>query len=117
MGGQNNLPADTGRSDLRTWGVSERAGRGPGPRGGRGAEIGMRGKRRKKERGNAAGKNKRQGGGGGKNKGMKPTDSGLSLSLPGDDDVFNEATVNSHSVSPSPPPRTHSKIHAIRRRN
>lgn len=31
MGGQNNLPADTGRSDLRTRGVSEGAGRGPGP--------------------------------------------------------------------------------------
>lgn len=46
MGGQNNLPADTGRSDLRTWGVSERAGRGPGPRGGRGAEIGVRGEKR-----------------------------------------------------------------------
>lgn len=48
MGGQNNLPADTGRSDLRTWGVNERAGRGPGPKGGRGAEIGDEGKERGK---------------------------------------------------------------------
>lgn len=51
MGGQNNLPADTGRSDLRTrgggGGVKEPAGGpGPGPRGGKGAdEGGMRGNR------------------------------------------------------------------------
>lgn len=35
MGGQNNLPADTGRSDLRTWEGGAEAERGPGPRGGR----------------------------------------------------------------------------------
>lgn len=75
MGGQNNLPADTGRSDLRTWGVSERAGRGPGPWGGRGAEIGARREKRK----GGVGQEAKQTGvvwrGGEKNKGMTPTDS------------------------------------------
>lgn len=62
MGGQNNLPADTGRSDLRTWGVSERAGRGPGPRGGRGAEIGDEERKRRGKRwmgGGRAGRDKK----------------------------------------------------------
>lgn len=87
MGGQNNLPADTGRSDLRTWGVSERAGRGPGPKGGREAEIGMRG-----GKGGEAGRNERRGG---KNKGMKQTQA--SASSGDDDDAFSGATVNSPS--------------------
>lgn len=37
-----------------------------------------------------------------KNKRVKLTDSGFSLCSSGDDDGFNEATVNCHSVSPSP---------------
>lgn len=64
------------------------------------------GKRRGK-RGGEAGRNKRQGGGG-KNKSMKLTDSGFSLCSSGDDDGFNEATVNSRSVSLLPP-QTHTQ--------
>lgn len=37
-----------------------------------------------------------------KNKRVELTDSGFSLCSSGDDDGFNEATVNCHSVSPSP---------------
>lgn len=93
MGGQNNLPADTGRSDLRTWGVSERTGRGPGASGGRGAEIGMRGG---KEGNGEAWKNKREGG---KNKKMRMASAfAHQVMMNG----FDEATVNSYFVSPSP---------------
>lgn len=106
MGGQNNLPADTGRSDLRTWGVSERAGRGPGPRGGRGAEIGDGGNEEKRQRPEY--KRKRW-----RNKLTTGRDGeALKASSFADDDSFNEATVNSHCLS-----LPHRKIPAIRVRN
>lgn len=81
-------------------GVSERAGRGPGPWGGRGAEIGMRGRKRGKGWGVRGRIKDREAGG--KNKRMTLTDSGFSLCTSGDDDGFNEATVNSLSLSLPP---------------
>lgn len=75
-------------------GVSERAGRGPGPWDGREAEIGMRGRKRGERRRGQGGIKHREVGGE-KNKRMILTESGLSLCTSGDDDGFNEATVNS----------------------